>query len=69
MYPEESNRTKWYHMYRHTSHELHGPLGKGRHRPLLKCFVQGFRDLYPHEADNYTGFHSDRNDDGSVIIQ
>jgi hypothetical protein len=68
MYPEESNRTKRYHMYRRMSRELHGPLGKGRRKPLPKCFVQGFRDLYPDEADNYTGFRGDHNDEGSVII-
>jgi HD-GYP domain-containing protein (c-di-GMP phosphodiesterase class II) len=69
MYQQESNRTKRYHLYRRMSQELHGPLGKGCRKPLPKCFVQGFRDLYPDEADNYTGFRDGQNNnDDSVTI-
>ena len=67
MYPEETNKVKRYHMYRRMSRELHGPLGKGCRKPLPKCFVQGFRELYPDEDGKYTGFHYVGNDDGSQV--
>jgi hypothetical protein len=54
MYPEVSNKEKWYHMYKHIICKLHGPLGKGNCRPLPWCFWQGMRDLYPFEY--YTGY-------------
>jgi hypothetical protein len=63
MYPEVTNKAKWYHMYRHMSRKLHGPLGKGNHRPLLGCFQQGLRDLFPSEE--YTGFKSSPFESGS----
>ena len=66
MCPEETNKVKRYHMYRRMSRELHGPLGKGCCKPLPKCFVQGFRDLYPDEEDKYTGFRYGGNDKSQV---
>lgn len=39
LYPEVTNKTKRYHMYRHMSCRLHGPLGKGVRRKLPVCFT------------------------------
>ncbi len=54
MYPKVTNKQKRYHMYRHMSQRLNGPLSKGNHRPLPGCFTQGLRELFP--SDDYVGF-------------
>jgi hypothetical protein len=54
MYPEVSNVAKWFHMYHHMSHQLHGPLRKGERKKLLGCFETGLRAMFP--IDWYVGF-------------
>jgi hypothetical protein len=54
LYPEVTNKTKRYHMYRHMSRRLHGPLGKGVRRKLPVCFTQGLSELFP--SADYVGF-------------
>jgi hypothetical protein len=43
MHPEASNVTKRFHMYRHMSRKLHGPLAKGERKRLPECFENGLR--------------------------
>jgi hypothetical protein len=54
MYPEVTNKAKRYHMYRHMSRQLNGPLGKGKRKPLPTCLEQGIKDLFP--SKDYIGF-------------
>jgi hypothetical protein len=72
LHSEASNKAKRFHMYRHMSRRLHGPMGPGRREPLPGCFVQGLRDLYPQDdPTTYTGFKHARDGDagdGTIII-
>jgi hypothetical protein len=54
MYPEVSNVAKWFHMYHHMSHQLHGPLKKGDRWKLRGCFETGLKAMFP--SDPYVGF-------------
>jgi hypothetical protein len=54
LHPETSNKSKRYHMYRHMSRRLHGPMGFRNRKPLPSCFQQGMKELYP--SDTYTGY-------------
>jgi hypothetical protein len=47
LHPEASNVSKRFHMYRHMSRKLHGPLAKGERKRLPECFEHGLRELYP----------------------
>ncbi len=66
MYPAETNKAKRFIFYRRMTRRLYGHLGKGIHKPLPHCFVQGARDLYPNgEAEGvYTGFKQGRDGNG-----
>jgi RNA polymerase subunit RPABC4/transcription elongation factor Spt4 len=55
MHPEASNVAKRFHMYRHMSHKLHGPLAKGERKRLPECFENGLRELYP--SGKYKGYN------------
>jgi hypothetical protein len=55
MHPEASNVAKRFHMYRHMSRKLHGPLKKGERKRLPECFETGLRALYP--SGKYKGYN------------
>jgi hypothetical protein len=54
MYPEVSNVAKRFHMYRHMSRQLHGPLRRGERKKLPECFENCLRPMLP--SDRYVGF-------------
>jgi hypothetical protein len=62
MYPEVSNVAKRFHMYRHMSRQLHGPLRKGERKKLPECFETGLRSMFP--SDRYVGFKPSPFDSG-----
>jgi hypothetical protein len=69
MNPDLSNKQRRCELYRHVTRRRHGTLGKGNRKPLLSCFKQGMRDLYPSEK--YTGYQTAYNsglDDGSTPV-
>jgi hypothetical protein len=66
MYPEETNRAKRCIFYCRMMRELYGHIGKGVHKPLPHCFVQGARELYPNSKAEgvYTRFKRGPDSDG-----